>query len=224
MSSDPKNPEIPTPPTEKLFDAPLDADPIRPHIFDGNICEYDKRMPNWWLFCFWGAILFAAVYWIWNQKLGFAAKPGQELKAEMAENTRKAARNSGEITDDILWEMSRDQAIVKSGAATFSTTCASCHMPDLSGNIGPNLKDTMWIHGGKPLEIMTTVTKGVLEKGMPTWGPILGKQKIGEVTAFILSYHKQGEPIQIVPSWTPPGAPLAPGLSQTGEAQPSLKN
>ena len=37
--------------------------------------------------------------------------------------------------------------------------------------------------------------KGVLAKGMPTWGPVLGAKKVSEVTAYILSKHQEGEPI-----------------------------
>ena len=47
--------------------------------------------------------------------------------------------------------------------------------------------DTVWIHGGKPEEIVHTITTGVAAKGMPTWGPILGPQKIAQVAAYILS-------------------------------------
>ena len=40
----------------------------------------------------------------------------------------------------------------------------------------------------------------VLAKGMPTWGPVLGPKKISEVTAYVLSKHKEGEPIVIEPT------------------------
>jgi cytochrome c oxidase cbb3-type subunit 3 len=91
--------------------------------------------------------------------------------------------------------MSKDSTAVQAGALTFQTTCASCHMPDLSGKIGPNLKDNLWIHGGKPVEIVHTITTGVAAKGMPTWGPVLGPTKINEVAAFILSYHSPSDPV-----------------------------
>ena len=79
--------------------------------------------------------------------------------------------------------------------------CVAYHLASLRGKgesaaaIGPDLTDTTWIHGGNPTEIHDLITKGVLTKGMPTWGPVLGPKKVTEVTAFILSKHKEGEPI-----------------------------
>lgn len=116
---------------------------------------------------------------------------------------RLAARSSGVINNDTLWDMSKDAALVSAGKGTFATACASCHLPDLRGGIGPNLADTTLVHSGQPLEILKTITDGVLEKGMPTWGPLLGKQKITELTAFILSHHQKGEPIEIAPAGGP---------------------
>lgn len=195
------------------FTEPVDPDPIRPHVFDEDICEYDKRLPNWWLFTFWGAVAFAFAYWIFAHELHLMPDDGLALKEEMAANTELASRRSGVIDDDLLWKLSKDPSIVQAGATTFTTTCASCHLADLTGSIGPNLKDVQWIHGGQPLEIMRTINDGVLAKGMPTWGPILGKQKITELTAFILSFHHTGEKIEIVPGWTP----IVPGTGATAQ-------
>jgi cytochrome c oxidase cbb3-type subunit 3 len=105
--------------------------------------------------------------------------------------------------------MSKDPKMVQAGSLTFQTTCASCHMPDLSGKIGPNLKDNIWIHGGKPTEIVHTITTGVAAKGMPTWGPVLGKAKITEAASFVLSFHNPTDPV-IPADPNNPNAP-APG-------------
>ena len=53
------------------------------------------------------------------------------------------------------------------------------------------------------LEVVKTFNTGILEKGMPTWGPVLGQQKITQVTAFIFSFHKPSEPIKQAPPWIP---------------------
>jgi cytochrome c oxidase cbb3-type subunit 3 len=169
-------------------------DPIREHTFDG-IQEYDKRLPNWWLFTLYAAIIFAAGYWIYYEYPRTLQPDGKAVDAEMA-RIALAAQNSGTaLSDDQIWTMSKDSNIVNAGKATFLSTCASCHNDDLSGKIGPNLKDQTWLHGGLPHEVIQTVTNGVPSKGMPTWGPVLGKQKISEVVAFVMSYHSAGEPI-----------------------------
>lgn len=185
-------------------------EPIRPHTYDG-IQEYDKKLPNWWLFTLYGSIAFAIGYWAWHQIYEMSPPPDVSLEMRMQENAKMAARNATELSDRVLWDMSLDPAIVAAGKNTYLTTCAACHLPDLAGLVGPNMKDQNWVHGGKPLELLKVVVEGVPAKGMPAWGPILGQQKIAESLAYILSFHKEGEPVNIVP-WVPPGGapPAAP--------------
>lgn len=190
-----------------------EEDPLRPHTYDG-IQEYDKRLPNWWLMTFYGSIVFSVIYWAYYHAYGTDPNDGAELKFAMLENAAlaaKAAGNSGEVTDESLWKLSQDQTTVAAGKVTFDTMCASCHKPDMTGLIGPNLLDNQWIHGGHPAEIVKTINEGVLAKGMVAWGPILGKQKITEAASYILSHHQQGEESVKVDAWIPPGvaAPVA---------------
>jgi len=46
--------------------------------------------------------------------------------------------------------------------------------------------DEYWIHGnGKLSQIQTTVTQGVPEKGMPSWGAMLKEDEIESIVAYI---------------------------------------
>ena len=192
--------------------------PIREHSFDG-IQEYDKRLPNWWLWTLYGAIIYSFGYWIVGHIGGVVADPGGKLDRELAAARAAAAKSASELTDAKLWQMSRDSATVQAGQQTFLTNCAVCHRPDLMGQIGPNLTDTAWIHGGNPMSAVKTVNTGVLEKGMPSWASILGTQKITEVVAFIYSHHQEGEPVTVAPPWVMvmPAAP-APADQNTPPA------
>ncbi len=187
----------------------LNEESLRPHIYDG-IQEYDKRLPRWWLYTLYGTIVFSGLYWAYFQAYEIGTGPEKALEMEMEANADIAARKSGIINDELLWKMSVDAQVIAAGKVTFETTCASCHKPDLTGLIGPNLVDKEWIHGGSPMDSMKTISEGILAKGMPAWGPLLGKQKISEVTAYIFSHHKAGEPIVPVAGWTMPGAAPAP--------------
>ncbi|MCX6938614.1 MAG: c-type cytochrome [Verrucomicrobia bacterium] len=160
-------------------------DPIRHHVFDG-IAEYDKRLPNWWLLTLYASIIFAIGYWMSTQHFR-RPTDGARVTAAIQEIRAAKLAAAGNYDDAVLAEMSRNVGIVTAGAATFQSTCASCHGANLEGGIGFNLVDATWVHGGKPSEIMKIVTEGVLAKGMPTWGPVLGPKKIAEVVAFVLS-------------------------------------
>lgn len=179
---------------------------LRPHKFDG-IQEFDNPMPNWWLAILGTSIAFALGYWAVNHAYGPDIEPGRILMEEMALAAQEAAKQSGQLSDPLLWTMSRDQAVVNNGRAVYATSCAPCHLPDLAGAIGPNLKDNIWIHGGNPMTVLRIITEGVAAKGMPTWGPVLGRQKIAEVAAFIMSHHQEGEPIIQAPPTQVPTQP-----------------
>lgn len=176
-----KAPHQPTPTQSAL-------EPVRPHEFDG-IREFDKPMPNWWLFTLFASIAFAFLYWALQHAFLQAPDPGESLVRKMQIAAEEAAKKAGVLSDELLWKMSRDPAVVDSGKAIYQTNCAPCHLPDLAGAIGPNLKDNIWIHGKEPLTIVRIITEGVQAKGMPTWGQSLGRQRIADVTAFILSHH-----------------------------------
>jgi cytochrome c oxidase cbb3-type subunit 3 len=190
MNSHPQNPA-----SGRLEDA------LRPHSYDG-IQEYDKRLPNWWLYTLYGTIVFSIVYWFAHQIAHLAPADGAKVDAALARiSAAKMATSIDVSNDDIFWEMSKNGVFVDAGKRTFASLCIPCHLASLKGKtenpaaVGPNLADTAWVHGGTPREIYRTVAGGVLAKGMPAWEPVLGQKKTAEVVAYILSYHEKGEPI-----------------------------
>ena len=185
---------------------PHPEDKLRPHSYDG-IQEFDKRLPNWWLLTLYGAIAFAVVYWFVLHESSIVLPDGERITREMNRiEAEKLVKLVAMLNDDNLWKMSQNPEFATKGAATYKSTFASCHGPNLRGRdedaklIGVNLTDQNWIHGGLPTQVFGTVKSGVAGPGMPAWGPLLGDTRIAEVVAFVMSHHKQGEPIVAVPS------------------------
>lgn len=144
-----------------------------------GIEEYDNALPAWWvgLFIFCVAFAFAYVPYMhfvdrWSQATQYDA----EVAAAAVQWPAKAP----------IAAVSTPEAI-EAGKAVFMGTCVGCHGPELKGGIGPDLTDATWIHGGKLEDISKTVTNGVLDKGMPAWGPVLGPEKVAAVAAFVHS-------------------------------------
>ena len=181
----------PTPPPE---------DPIRPHVFDG-IQEYDKRLPNWWLYTLYITIVFWVGYWGYYEWFQAGPTGTHTVEVALAKIEADKLSSATALDDNALWQMSRNTAFVDAGKTTFNSNCAACHLASMRGKsenpaaIGPDLTDQIWIHGGKPTDVLATITNGVLTKGMPTWGPVLGQKKISEVVAYVLSVHHEGEPV-----------------------------
>ncbi len=179
--------------SEKL--PPLDENSTRPHVYDG-IEEFNKRLPNWWLFTLYITIVFWVGYWFYYAQSGLAMSDGARVEAEIARIQTAKLSSDLTIDDANLWEMSRNATFVNAGKATYDSLCVACHLPSLRGKsespaaIGPDLTDGEWIHGGEPTKVFHTVEQGVLTAGMPAWGPVLGTTKTAEVVAYVLSHHQ----------------------------------
>ena len=174
-------------------------EPVRPHVFDG-IQEYDKKLPNWWLNTLYLTILFWVGYWGYYEWFAIG-KSGEQVVTTAMAKIEAERLSAAKIDDAGLWKMSQNATFVAAGKAVYDANCSACHLVSLRGKsesiaaIGPDLTDTKWMHGGNPTAVYDLIMKGVLAKGMPTWGPVLGAKKVSEVTAYILSKHQEGEPI-----------------------------
>ncbi len=146
-----------------------------------GIEEYDNPLPDWWVGLFWFTIIFAFGYTLHYHVIAHRS----QTKALAAEMAAAKAKWPGGATAAFV----PTPALAKAGEAIFKTNCVACHGEDLHGKIGPNLTDDVWIHGGRPQDIVNTITNGVPPKGMPTWGPILGPEKVREVASYVISMH-----------------------------------
>jgi len=73
------------------------------------------------------------------------------------------------------------------GQSVFTTYCSACHGPEGAGLVGPNLTDTVFLHGDKKADIVRVLMNGVGDKGMPAWGAILPPPDVDAVSDFTVS-------------------------------------
>jgi cytochrome c oxidase cbb3-type subunit 3 len=158
------------------------------HVYD-DIVEHDHKLPLWWQLTLYGAIVFALVYWFGRRfdAIQTPAEAYNEVVAAERAAEAERARARGTVDDDMLVTLSRDPATVTKGKTTFAATCAPCHRADGGGVIGPNLTDGYWIHGNRPMDVYRTISEGVPTKGMPTWGPQLGQDRVLAVAAYVVT-------------------------------------
>jgi len=153
-----------------------------------GIEEYDNKLPTWWLGLFYGSIIFGVAYTIQYHLIGEESQVGS-YDAEVAE---AAVRWPAPDADSLAGNATDPEAI-KAGESIYMTNCVACHLADLSGAVGPSLVDAEWIHGGSYEAITDTISVGVPEKGMLSWGPILGSEKVSQVAAFVYSKGQKTE-------------------------------
>lgn len=159
------------------------------HNYDG-IQELDNRLPPWWLYLFYGGIIFGAIYMVKYEMLG-GDDQETELRKEIAQaeiDIAEYKKHAPDLLDEKSVVLLTDAAALASGKTIYTNNCAACHRADGGGQIGPNLTDDHWIFGGDVKNLFHTITNGGRDgKGMVAWKGTLKPTEIQHVSSYILS-------------------------------------
>jgi cytochrome c oxidase cbb3-type subunit 3 len=173
-----------------LGSKPIEAETeiILDHNYDG-IRELNNELPPWWVYMFYGTIIFAVVYLVrfeiyndYTQDMEYEQQvAAAQLEIEAYKKTAKGVVDAS--TAALLTEASD----INAGKTIFETYCVACHMADGGGGIGPNLTDENWILGGGIKNVFNTISEGGRDgKGMVAWKQILKPAEMAQVSSYIL--------------------------------------
>lgn len=159
------------------------------HNYDG-IHELDNVLPPWWVYLFYGTIIFGAIYLVRYHWMG-ADNQAMEFKNEMAMAEKQIEQyklTAPDLMDKEKVTLLTDKASLDAGKALFTTNCIACHRADGGGQIGPNLTDEFWINGGGIKNVFNTIMEGGRPgKGMVSWKAQIKPSDIQKIASYVLS-------------------------------------
>jgi len=149
------------------------------HCWDGDIEEWNNPAPKWWLYLYFGTIVWAIGYVIvypgigaFEGLLGWSAQGQYEEEMQAASDRYEPIyARFAEMNFDVL---SQDPDAQELGKSLFASYCTTCHGSDARGATGyPNLTDHDWIWGDTETAITTTIRQG-RNSIMPSLSAALG--------------------------------------------------
>lgn len=162
---------------------------IMDHNYDG-IRELDNVLPPWWVYLFYGTIIFSVIYLVRFHVIGEYDQAG-EYEQEVAAAKIAIAeykKTAKDLVDVNTVEFLSEAADLSAGENIFNTSCVACHMADGGGGIGPNLTDEYWILGGGIKNVFNTISEGGRDgKGMVAWKQSLKPAEIAQVSSYVLT-------------------------------------
>lgn len=161
------------------------------HEYDG-IIELDNSLPPWWLYMFYGTIIFSIFYVINFFGMG-AYNQQDELKTQYAvaeKAIEKYQKEHGSSVDENSVVLISDATQLADGKVIYEKNCVACHAANGGGGVGPNLTDAYWIHGNTINNVFKVIKYGVPEKGMIPWEAQLNPEQIQNVSSYILTEFK----------------------------------
>lgn len=179
------------------------------HEWDG-IKELDTPMPRWWLWTFYGTIVWGVIYVLlmpaWplvNQAtpglLGYSSRASvaADIAAAREANAPLDARLNEIELASVADEPELLRFAIAGGGAVFRNHCGQCHGAGGQGAIGgyPNLLDDAWLWGGTVDDIYLTIRHGIRYEPdpdtrfseMPAFGEILEAEEIDGLVQYVLS-------------------------------------
>jgi cytochrome c oxidase cbb3-type subunit 3 len=157
------------------------------HEYDG-IHELDNNLPPWWKYSFYISIVWSILYLgYYHLGDGELSIPAYEREMELAKIEKaEIAKTMASKVDESNVTMA-DASGIADGATIYKSNCAACHGNAGEGNVGPNLTDKFWLHGGDMTSIYKTVKVGWPAKGMKSWEAELSPVQMKNVASYIKS-------------------------------------
>ncbi len=162
------------------------------HVWDGDLTEYNKPLPRWWLVLFVLTVLFGIAYLVIYPGLGSykgTQQWSQEAQYDAQSKAAEAvlAKTFAPYEAVAVADLERDAAALRIGRNLFLNNCAGCHGSDARGAPGfPNLTDQDWLWGGAPDAVLTSIRDGRAGV-MPGWLPVLGEGGVEDILAYVMS-------------------------------------
>ncbi len=160
------------------------------HVWDEDLEELNNPMPRWWLWLFYGSVIFSLIYLVLYPGLGrFEGVLGWSSQGQY-EQERAAADAAfedrfGELVALPLEELALQPQALEAGRNLYRTNCSTCHGSDARGARGyPNLTNNHWIWGGEPEQVWTSIYEGRIA-AMPGFEGALDEQEITRTAVFV---------------------------------------
>ncbi|HZP13982.1 MAG TPA: cytochrome-c oxidase, cbb3-type subunit III [Nevskiaceae bacterium] len=167
-------------------DAPGDTG----HVWDGDLKELNNPLPKWWFNLFVLTVVFGIGYLVVFPGLGnFPGRAGWTQESERDERLHAILAKHDALyatfKRETFEELVRDSGARSIGRDVFLRNCAGCHGTDARGALGfPNLTDGDWLYGGKPEDILASITNG--RRGqMPAFLGALSAQQADDLEMLV---------------------------------------
>jgi cytochrome c oxidase cbb3-type subunit 3 len=195
--------------TEKRIDEATGTETTG-HVWDG-IEELNTPLPRWWLWTFYGTIVWGIIYVIlfpaWPMVSGATTGVlGWSTRGDVAADIERVAVANQDMTDSLvavdLAVLEENEALhsfaVSAGASVFRNNCSQCHGAGAAGVQAagyPNLLDDDWLWGGTMTDIAYTVRHGIRNEDdpaahwseMPAFGDLLEEDEIASLVQYVRS-------------------------------------
>ena len=187
------------------------------HDYDG-IKELDNVLPPWWVYLFYGTIIFSVIYLVRFHVVGDYTQT-EEFNKEIELAELEKSKLPKDPADEVSYETVvavTDAASLAKGKEIFTNACAACHKADGGGLVGPNLTDKHWINGGGIKNIFKIISEGSKNNpSMVAWKSNLSSKDIQSVSSYILT----------LAGTNPPDAKAAEGeiWTETAETAPAAE-
>ena len=158
--------------SEKHIDEPTGTETTG-HEWDG-IKELNTPLPRWWLWTFYGTIVWAIAYTIafpaWplissatTGLLGYSSRA--DFDADLAAAKTAQGTMLTKVAETPVAEILNDADLTRfataGGKSLFKVYCSQCHGTGAAGAEGyPNLNDDEWVWGGSIDQIYYTIAHG----------------------------------------------------------------